>query len=101
MENSQPERTMSLMVDRPIPIPNTEYAYYIGELLPFNIAIYAWMHANDRYIASMGNLTKTYEPLNFRRKLGTLYMRRVELGFNRGTKTDEQIKEDLIVVMGS
>jgi hypothetical protein len=101
MENSQPERTMSLMVDRPIPIPKTEYAYYIGELLPFNIAIYAWMYANDRYITSLDRLNKTYGPLNFKRKLGTLYMRRIELGFNRGTKTDQEIKEDLITVLES
>lgn len=98
-EDTQPERTMSLMVDRPIPISNTDYAYYIGELLPFNIAIYAWMQANGRYITKMDTLSKIYDPLNFKRKLANIHTTRVQMGFNMRSKTDQELKADLITIL--
>ena len=101
LENSQPERTMSLMVDRPIPVPNTEYAYYVGELLPFNLALYSWFYVNDRYITRMDNVKNAFNNLSFRRKFNTIFERRVQLGFVKVEKTDAELKQELITILES
>lgn len=96
-----PERTMSLMVDRPVPIADTDYAYYGGELLPLDIAIHSWMSYNGRYLVSRSMVEKTYNKLNLRRKLKFINEHRFNLGLHKVEKTDKEIIDELITILES
>ena len=99
MEESHAERTMSLMVDQPIPIVNTEYAYYVGELVPFHVAIYLWLYCNERYITSRSNVATVYNDLGLKHKINKITQARINLGFNNGSKLDEDLKNGLISIL--
>jgi len=98
-EDTQPERTMSLMIDHPVPIVNTEYAYYLGELLPFNVSLYIWMYVNERYLTSSANMRTIFNALGIRRKMTKIIQNRDNLGFAKKQKTNDELKLDLINIL--
>jgi hypothetical protein len=103
-EEECPEKSMSLMVDRPVPIANTEYAYYIGELLPLTVAIYVWMQVNNRWIVAQARIREVYNDLSLSRKLQAITERRYQMGLTSydevpNRKTDEELVADLLVVL--
>lgn len=98
-EESQPERTMSLMIDYPVPIKNTDYAYYVGELLPFNIAIFLWMNIQNRYITSYSNISQMHDQISIKRKMSKIIQKRISLNFHNIERTDDELKEQLITIL--
>ena len=96
------ERTMSLMVDRPIPIKGTEYAYYAGELLPFMVALYMWLSYNERYITTNKRIKESHTGLSLERLMIKVGEQRRLLGFytpSAPLKTDKEITNILVTIL--
>jgi len=92
------ERSMSLMVDYPIPVENSTYVYYLGELVDFNLGIYCWLHSEGRYIIRRDMVEAKYNEEGVSRKLKSFLNKKKSLGFV-SSKSDSEIINLLVNVL--
>lgn len=92
------ERSMSLMVDYPIPVENSDYVYYLGELVDSNLGIYCWLHNEGRFIIRRDAIEAKYSEEGVSRKLKTFLSKKKSLGFV-SAKSDSEIINLMVNVL--
>ena len=90
---------MSLLVDYPIPVENTEYVYFLGELMEFEIGIYLWMQLEGKYLIRKDQIERKYPYNNIWMRLRDVMDRKRQLKMEVHEKTDKEILETLVSIL--